>query len=71
MRGQRGVAAAVHEPQRVVVGDFLREPDAARAEDATLVVQHDARPEVDVLGLVDLLLQEARTVVAVLDAELL
>jgi hypothetical protein len=35
-------------------GDVLREADAAGAEHATLVVQHDARPEIDGLGLVNL-----------------
>ena len=50
MRGQDGVTAAIDKPEDVVVCDFVAEPDAARAEDAALVIECDARPEHDVLS---------------------
>ena len=45
MRGQNGVTAAIDEAEHVVVRDFLAEADAARAENAALVVERDARAE--------------------------
>jgi len=41
-------------------------PDAARAEDAALVIEQDARAEVNALGLVDLRLDEAAGRLAVI-----
>ena len=60
MRGQDGVAAAIDEAEDVVVRDLLAEADAARAENAALVVERDARTELDVLRFLDLLLEETR-----------
>ena len=71
MRGQNGVAAAIDETQHVVVRDFLAKPDAARAENATLVIERDARTELDVLRFLYLVLEETRFRVAVFDAEFL
>ena len=47
------------------------EANAARAENAALVVERDARTELDVLRLLHLVLEEARILSAVLDAEFL
>ena len=71
MGGERGVAAAIDEAEDVVLRDFLAEANAARAEDAALVVERDARAEFDVLRLLHLVLEEARILPAVLDAEFL
>ena len=40
--------------------DLVAEPDAARAHDAALLVEHDARPDVDALAVVDLVDLEPR-----------
>ena len=56
---ERAVAAAIHEAERVVADDVLREPDAARAKNAALVVEHDPRTEVNGLRLVHLGFDEA------------
>ena len=60
MGGQHGVAAAIDEAEHVVLRDFLAKANAARAEDAALVIERDARPELDVLRLLHLVLEEAR-----------
>ena len=46
--------------------DVARETDAARAKDAALVVEHDARAEVNGLGLVNFRLDEAARALAVI-----
>ncbi len=51
--------------------DLFREPNAARAEDAALVVERDARAELDVFRLLHFVLEETRILPAVLDAEFL
>jgi hypothetical protein len=51
--------------------DVAREPDAARAEDAALGVQHDARAEIHGLGLVDLGLHKPAGALAVINRVLL
>ena len=62
---ERAVTAAVDEAERVVAGDVAREPDAARAQDATFRIEHDARPEVNGLRLVNLRLDEAARALAI------
>ena len=47
---ERIVAAAIDHTERVVADDVLREADAARAEDTALIVEHDARAEVNGLA---------------------
>ena len=47
-------------------GDVLRETDAARAKNAALVIEHNARAEVNMLGLVDFFLGEAAVRLAVI-----
>ena len=53
------------------LGDLIAEADAARAHDAALVIQADARADIDVLGLLRFVLTETAFTLAVLDAELL
>ena len=60
MGGQDAVAAAIDEAEDVVIRDLLAKPDAARAENAALVVEGHARTELDVLRLLHLVLEEAR-----------
>src|SRR3989449_11393035 len=45
--GERVVTATVDEAKRVVADDCPSEPDAARAENAALIIEHDARAEID------------------------
>ena len=59
MRGQDGVAAAIDEAEDVVLCNFLAEANAARAENAALVIEGDARAQLDVLRLLDLVLEKA------------
>ena len=49
MRGEHGVAAAIDEPEHIVMRDFLAKTNAARAENAALVVKRDPRSELALL----------------------
>ncbi len=70
--GRDGViAAAVHDTELVISRDVLGEPDATRAENAALVVEHDARPKINGLRLVYLRLDKPAGRLAVLDRVLL
>ena len=60
------VAAAIDDTERVVARDVARETNAARAENAAFRVEHDARSEVNRLGLVHLGLDEAALALAVI-----
>ena len=53
-RGQHLVVPARRHLQLVVVGHLVADADAARAEDAALLIEDDGRTEVDDLLLVDL-----------------
>ena len=65
------VAAPVEEAQHIVVGDFLHEADAARAHDATLVVEHDPLADVHPFWFFDFLFLKARLALAVFDGKFL
>ena len=71
MRGQDGVTAAIDKAKHVVLSNFIAEPNAARAKDATLIIKSDARTEHDILGFLDFVFEKARFSCAVLDAEFL
>src|SRR5450432_111646 len=71
MSGQDALAAAIDEPQDIVMHDLLAKPDATRAENATLVIECYAGTELDVLWFLYLVFEKARFRVAVLDAEFL
>src|ERR1043166_7541177 len=71
MRGEHRVTAAIDKAEHVVVHDLLAEPDAARAKNAALVIERDARPELHRFRLFHLVLEKARTGRAVLDTEFL
>src|SRR5690242_3963156 len=58
MMSERVVAAATRETESVVADDVLGEPDATRTQDTTLIVEHDARAEINRLGLVNLRFDE-------------
>src|SRR5688500_1663207 len=49
--GERRVAAAIDEPEDIIVHDFLAKPDAARAEDTALVIERHARAQLRALRL--------------------
>ena len=65
------MAAAIQEAQHIVVGDFLHEPDAARAHDTAFVVEHDAFAEIHTLRLFHLLFDEAGLSLAEFDRKFL
>ncbi len=65
------MTAAIEKAKHIILCDFLAEPNAARAENATLVVERDARPELDVFRFLHLVFQKTRLARAVLDAEFL
>ena len=69
--GQRGVGAALGEAQHRVARDFIHEADAAAAHDAALVVETDARADIDVFRLFHLHVDEARNAAAELHGLLL
>ena len=51
--------------------DLLTKADAPRAENATLIIKRDPRPEHNILGLLDFVLEKTRFGVAEIDAEFL
>src|SRR5262249_28719177 len=57
--GDDRVAPAVEQPQLAGLADLVAEADAARALDAALAVEHDARADRVALLVMDLLLHEA------------
>ena len=69
--GQRGVAAAIDEAEDVVMRHLLHEADAARAKDATFVVEDDVLADVLALGLFDFFLEEVRSAMAEFHGEFL
>src|SRR5256885_12452766 len=71
MRGQDGMTATIDKAKHVVLSNFIAEPNAARAKDATLIIESDARAEHDVLGFLDFVFEKTRFGCAVLDAEFL
>ena len=71
MRGQNCVTAAIHEPKYVVMRDLLAKTDAARAENAALVVKRHPRAELHRFRLFHFVLQETRFRTAIVDTEFL
>src|SRR6266478_2504604 len=71
MRCQDSVTASIDEAKYIVVRDLLAKTNASRAQDATLVVQRDARANRHRFGLFHFILQKTRLRGAVIDAELL
>src|SRR5882724_10267044 len=71
MRGQNGVTAAINEPEHVVMRNFLAKTDAARAENAALVIKRHPRAELHSFRLFHFVLQETRLRTAIVDTELL
>src|SRR6185503_16681263 len=58
--GQHLVIAAVGELELVLAGDLVTRANAARAQDAALLIEHDVRADIDDLVLVDLRHVDAR-----------
>src|SRR5437762_2862438 len=71
IRGSHRVAAAIDETEHVILRDFLAETDAARAQNAALIVERNTRPEYDVFWFLYLVLEKPRLARAVIDAEFL
>ena len=58
VRGQHGVTAPINEPKHVVVRDLVAKTNAARAENAPLIVERNARPEHDIFRFLDFVLEK-------------
>src|ERR1051325_5660606 len=71
MRGEDGVTAAIDKPEYVVVHNFLAKADTPRTQNAALVIERDARPELHGLRFLHFVFEEPRTSRAVLNAEFL
>ena len=71
MNGEGGVGAALGEAEDGIARDLVHETDAARAHDAALVVEPDARADIDVFRLFHLHVHEARDAAAEADGLLL
>src|SRR5437764_1361426 len=71
MRGQDGMAAAVDEPEHIVIDDLVAKANATGAKNTAFVVEGHTRADLDVLGLLDLVFEKARGLVAVFHAEFL
>src|SRR5262249_40217559 len=65
--GERVIAPAVHNTQRVVTNDVLCEADASRTKNAALIVEHNSRTELDAFGLMHLWLDKAAFGFAIID----
>ena len=65
--GEGRVGAALGETEDRIVGDLVHEADAAAAHDATLVIEADARADIDIFRLFHLHVDEARNAAAVAD----
>src|SRR5205085_11278773 len=68
---EHGVTSAIDKAEHVVLHDLVAETNATRTENATLIIQRDARPELHRFRLLHFVFEESRTLRAVLDAELL
>src|SRR4029077_13688224 len=71
MRGKHGVNAAIDETEHIIVRDFLAKWNAARAKNAALVVQRDARAELHIFWFLHLIFEKTRGRRPVIDAEFL
>ena len=67
IRGECAVTAAIDDTERIVAHDIACEPDAARAKDAAFIIEHDARAEINSLGLVNLRFNETALRFPVID----
>ena len=71
MSGQHGVTAAIDKPEHIVVRDLLAKTDAARTKNAALIIERNARTELDVLRFLHFVFEKTRFGAAVIDAEFL
>ena len=71
MSSEHTVAAPIDKTEHVILCDFLAKTNAARAKNAALIVQRNARTELNILGFFDFVFEETRIGLAVLDAEFL
>lgn len=71
MNREMRVAAAIDESQAIILRDLVHETDAARAENAALIIEDDPLTDVDMLRLLHLGILEAGVGVSVFDGELL
>ena len=67
MDRERGVGAALGESKDRIGHDLIHEANAAAAHDAALVIEPDARADIDVFRLLHLHIDEPRDAAAVLD----
>src|SRR5438309_7765285 len=60
MDSEDGVAAAIGKTEHVVLRDLLTKTNATGAENATLIIERDPRPDFDSFGLFDFVFQKTR-----------
>ena len=65
------MTAAIDESEHVVLGNFVAETNAARAQNATLVIESNARPKLHRFRLFDFIFEKAGAGRPILDAEFL
>jgi hypothetical protein len=68
---RRTVVAGRDEAKDVIVRDLFRETDAARTEDAALIIERDSWTELNIFRLLHLVLEETRILATVFNAEFL
>jgi hypothetical protein len=56
---EHGVTPSLDETEHVVMRDFLTKPNAARAENAALVIERDTRAELHIFWLLYFVFEKA------------
>jgi len=65
------VTASIHKAKAIILGDFIHEADAPRAEDATFIIQDDSLADIYMLRLLDLVVLEPGGVLSVFHGKFL
>ena len=71
MCGQHRITAAIDKPEYVIARDLLTKTNAARTENAALIIEPNSRAEYDVFRFLDFVFEETRFARAEIDTELL
>src|SRR5439155_19557869 len=71
IRSQHRITTAIDKPEYIIVRDLLTKTNAARTENAALIIEPNARPEHNVFRFLDFVFEETRFARAEIDTELL
>src|SRR5690625_5493164 len=71
MRTQRCVTSAIGTSKNIVIRDLLTKPDAARAENAALIIEHHSRSEKRPFRFYDFLFDKTAVAAAIIEGEFL